>query len=238
MSMPTFPENNTDITRCQAFNMLLGSIAMEELALSHIMNAEGEKLQYFLGTLHESTRPEASAKEILEVNQSISTLLENVAHNQYLLKGKLAQVLAAQEQWECPCSPPCPCPCKCEKTSVYHESRNGIWCEGQRLSWRQTLCDTCSTIAVPKGTCFISLTIELSLVECGKAMVALSEIYNGRTIVIMKSGAYSAKANEVIFISACTVITGDGNSSLAVSLCDPSKAMVKNAQLTVTLLGN
>lgn len=99
MSMPTFPDG-TDITHEQAFNMLLGSIAMEELALSHIMNAEGEKLQYFLGTLPNSKHICTTPKEILEVNKSISDLLEKVIHNQLLLKGKLAQVIEAKVLWD------------------------------------------------------------------------------------------------------------------------------------------
>ena len=34
------------MTREEALTMIIASIAMEELALSHILNAEGEKLQY------------------------------------------------------------------------------------------------------------------------------------------------------------------------------------------------
>jgi len=42
---------NVNVDREDAINLLLASIAMEELGLSHILNAQGEKLQYVLGTL-------------------------------------------------------------------------------------------------------------------------------------------------------------------------------------------
>lgn len=37
------------MTREEALTMIIASIAMEELALSHILNAEGEKLQFISG---------------------------------------------------------------------------------------------------------------------------------------------------------------------------------------------
>ena len=51
MSLPSFPVTDPPIQRNDAVNQILSSIAMEELGLSHILNAEGEKLQYILGTL-------------------------------------------------------------------------------------------------------------------------------------------------------------------------------------------
>ena len=106
MSMPSFPPNGADMTREDALTMIVASIAMEELALSHILNAEGEKLQYILGTLP-GTKPCAGPQEVLEVNRSVTTLLEAVTQNQMLLKSKLERVLDA-----CPPPPrplpPCP----------------------------------------------------------------------------------------------------------------------------------
>ena len=59
MSLPSFPVVNPPIEREDAVNQILSSIAMEELGLSHILNAEGEKLQYILGTLPGLSGPPA-----------------------------------------------------------------------------------------------------------------------------------------------------------------------------------
>ena len=61
MSLPSFPVVNPPIEREDAVNQILSSIAMEELGLSHILNAEGEKLQYILGTLPGLSGPPATA---------------------------------------------------------------------------------------------------------------------------------------------------------------------------------
>lgn len=103
MSMPSFPPNGADLTREEALTMIIASIAMEELALSHIINAEGEKLQYILGTLP-GAKLCAGPQDVLAVNKSVASLLDVVAQNQMLLKNKLERVLEA-----CPPPPPPPC---------------------------------------------------------------------------------------------------------------------------------
>lgn len=102
--------------------MIIASIAMEELALSHIVNAEGEKLQYVLGTLPGGQRTCASIEEILAVNKSATELLDTVMQCQMLLKGKMEKALEAggrkpapKPDPSCPCEPTHPCPCPCEQ---------------------------------------------------------------------------------------------------------------------------
>ena len=43
MGMPIITPSNT--TRCQAITDIIESVALEQTALSHILNAEGEKIQ-------------------------------------------------------------------------------------------------------------------------------------------------------------------------------------------------
>lgn len=92
MSQPSFPVN-PDITRDDAVNQILSSIAMEELGLSHIINAEGEKLQYVLGTLPGISGPAATIEDLLNTNESIQNLLQNASYNQLLLRSKMQQAL-------------------------------------------------------------------------------------------------------------------------------------------------
>ncbi|MCL2611298.1 MAG: hypothetical protein FWE02_06445 [Defluviitaleaceae bacterium] len=94
MSLPVFPKEK--IGRKNAINQILSSIAMEELALSHIINAEGEKLQFVLGTLKECKPLESpTIEQVLQVNQSVKDMLDVIISKQILLKSKMQSALAA-----------------------------------------------------------------------------------------------------------------------------------------------
>ena len=125
------------MTKDEALTMIIASIAMEELALSHIVNAEGEKLQYVLGTLPGRQGPCAGTQEILAVNKSVKDLLDTVAQNQMLLKGKLEKALESGGRMS---APPLPGSCgQCrQKSAIQLASRcNGFsWCGGSLMSWK------------------------------------------------------------------------------------------------------
>jgi hypothetical protein len=102
MSYPTVPNITPTISidYCDAVNLLLMSIAMEEIGLSHIINAEAEKIQYVLGTLHGTGHSSATVDDLLKINKDVRQTLQEVVRKELLLQMKLETVL---------CSPP-PCP--------------------------------------------------------------------------------------------------------------------------------
>ncbi len=67
MSMPTFPKNDPPLTREGSLNEIISSIAAEELSLSHLLNVEGEKLQYVLGTNARSWTRRPPLDEVMQV---------------------------------------------------------------------------------------------------------------------------------------------------------------------------
>ena len=95
MSQPSFPTISPPLTRAEAINMVLSSIAMEELGLSHILNTEGEKLQFVLGTIPGLTGGSASFEDVLNTNKSINEMLNTTVQNQMLLNSKMVSALKA-----------------------------------------------------------------------------------------------------------------------------------------------
>lgn len=85
------------VTIGQTVPLLLSSIALEELALAHIMNAEAEKIQFVLGTLTPTTStlepPEVSISNLLDVNLSVRRTLQDVIKKEMLLQFKFENVL-------------------------------------------------------------------------------------------------------------------------------------------------
>ena len=94
MSQPKFPQIDPPLTREGSLNEIISSIAAEELSLSHILNAEGEKLQYVLGTLP-GLSGAADLKEVMQINQSVQDTLSDVVSHQMMLSSKLGAALGA-----------------------------------------------------------------------------------------------------------------------------------------------
>ncbi|OBZ19495.1 hypothetical protein A8L34_00020 [Bacillus sp. FJAT-27264] len=82
------------LTIDQTVALLLGSIALEELALAHIINAEAEKIQYVLGTLGPGLTPPATLSNLLTIDASVRKTLQEVVRKEVLLQQKLEGVLS------------------------------------------------------------------------------------------------------------------------------------------------
>lgn len=81
MSMPVIVAGTG--TRTQAITDLIESVALEETALSHILNAEGEKIQAVVAFA-------TTAEELISVNTSVESMVKAVMDLEAVLKEKLA----------------------------------------------------------------------------------------------------------------------------------------------------
>ncbi|WP_309484973.1 BclA C-terminal domain-containing protein [Bacillus atrophaeus] len=94
MSQPNLPNITPVVTlsRDDTINLLLSSIAMEELGMAHILNAEGEKIQYALETLPGLTGPPSTLDDVLNMNASVRDTLDSLMKQELLLGSKLDSI--------------------------------------------------------------------------------------------------------------------------------------------------
>ena len=69
-------------TRPQAITDIITSVALEQTALSHILNAEGEKIQKVVASTN-------CVEEMLEVNKSVKSMVNAITRLEVLLQLKL-----------------------------------------------------------------------------------------------------------------------------------------------------
>lgn len=83
MSMPKYPERSHPPARRQLINDLIESLALEELAIAHFINAEAEKVQAFTGPYGGfPTAP--SNKQIIEFQNHTARIFEALTDSQRL----------------------------------------------------------------------------------------------------------------------------------------------------------
>lgn len=82
MGMPVITPSNT--TRSQAITDLIESVALEETALSHILNAEGEKIQKMVALT------DVTPEMLLAANKSVESMVNAVSRLDMILQSKLS----------------------------------------------------------------------------------------------------------------------------------------------------
>lgn len=80
MGMPVITPGQS--SRSQAITDIVTSIALEQTALSHILNAEGEKLQKVIAET-------VTTDELLSVNKSVNAMVDSISKLEFILQGKL-----------------------------------------------------------------------------------------------------------------------------------------------------
>lgn len=94
MSMPEIPEREQE----ESLTDLLESIALEETALAHFVNAEAQKVQTIAKMMEEG---DIDSDEALEFQKGVSKVIRGSIKKQMLLQFKLEDVLDAKEELEC-----------------------------------------------------------------------------------------------------------------------------------------
>lgn len=94
MSMPNIPDikPKIDVSIEEAIALLLASIALEELSLAHIMNAEAEKIQ-------EVIKDEKCNKveDLVTIDKTVERMMRDVIKKEMLLEFKFENVLELME---------------------------------------------------------------------------------------------------------------------------------------------
>lgn len=85
--LPSIPNLTPDVGLAgeEKTNLMIESIAIEEVGLAHIINTNGVKIQYVFGTAV-NTR---TIKEVLTVNERVQEMLAFMEERKLLSRGKL-----------------------------------------------------------------------------------------------------------------------------------------------------
>jgi len=146
VGMPQIPKAPHRPDKKEVIIDLLESIALEEIALSHVLNAEAEKIQAFVGKcLDFPTKP--NNYEIIKFNKSVRNLIETVVMKEWLLLKKLEDVLEFLPPIHDakPCCPTCKgqekhhdrCQCPvCKEHEKHHHVKCPPYKQTENPSWK------------------------------------------------------------------------------------------------------
>ncbi len=96
MSMPKIPEEKFRPSLNEVLIDILKSIALEETALSHILNAEGEKNQLIIQKLEKCKDPKA-IKELNNSMKQTEKIINTILMKEWLLLRKMETVSDIKE---------------------------------------------------------------------------------------------------------------------------------------------
>lgn len=92
------------IDQCCSASSILQSIALQEAGLSHIINAEGEKIQKVVQMC------DSTVDDLIDINSSVESMIEKITSLELVLKSKIDSVM--------------PLLCECKKNP--HHTKNSL----------------------------------------------------------------------------------------------------------------
>ncbi|MCL2573233.1 MAG: hypothetical protein FWE34_01620 [Defluviitaleaceae bacterium] len=225
MSMPKFPDNQDMPSRKEALNAIITSIAMEEVALARILNAESEKIERAIENVNWSNKKDREM--IISINRSAAQVIERIGDLQIVLKNKLRLVTDCI----CPCPKPCPPippkpkpkpkpkPCKCISKFVAETKYAWSPCKTLLLCHKACCEDGVRTaridgdfvIILPAGKRYdIELTMQLVNQEHTGTAIELRQISNNTTLFTKK---YTASTHQINIYDKLTLFSEERNDS-------------------------
>lgn len=112
MSQPTIPDITPKITLTikDSLNLILFSIAKQEIGISQMIKMEANKSKYLFKLLREKRLPPEKMEEIIRINRSIQETISELRKLEHLLKSKLETVKEFCKTYDYYPAPPDPPP--------------------------------------------------------------------------------------------------------------------------------
>lgn len=94
MGLPVFPDISGPAPQSQIIDRLLETIALEELALAALINAEAEKVQAVAAA---GVMSPVSADDLAAINRAVAEVIKEAGAKEDRLRAKLERILAHKE---------------------------------------------------------------------------------------------------------------------------------------------
>ncbi|ARK32715.1 hypothetical protein [Halalkalibacter krulwichiae] len=216
---------NIDIDREQVINLLLASVALDELAIAHLVNGEAEKLQRALGTLEVDGDTPPALIETLDdwrsVNRDVIKFLKFATQKEFNLLVKLQDVVDFAEEFTPPEPEPAVCPCE-----ILVNASGTTTFQGQQavVNLNAAICPGCTpegtliTITATLGGANVPITVftpSIDVVTCGEDFATVTFVG-----VATLPGQAPAQAEFTLFVQNGTIVLSAelGGTTAAIQL--------------------
>ena len=244
MSMPSFPDLNKIPTLEQSLSAVVVSIAMEEIALSRVINAESEKIKLIVDCAKAKDCNDINLEEILAVNKSADDVIKSIVKLQEILKEKLDTASKFMPPIPIPPVPPACTPKFSSQPGYIWHKNNALFLmgagkchtenepcnDGIRLIRRN--CE--SMILLPQGkTYFILFELEAKNESFAPVKIDIEFSHNNK--VVKKESITQDTSDKKVKISHMTNYNSPTDSCIAIRLTSSEKLTCVVSAITISI---